>query len=204
MSWADTAPFSGTARCMNRKRGLALKTSRHRFILRIVIEMLMHTTGFDDHDIAGLPVDPATIMNVVTAPLEHEKHRAVQMAVLLAIGTRSVCLDMGFDRLPNRSRARALSRSCCNAAGRPSRACHGTKARAAVRAGPCQLAIGAFQSADESALLLPALPHHGRSRLCPAALRASRSSVLPAIGSNITGLIIASAGNALSRFEGEY
>ncbi len=39
----------------------------------------------------------AAVVHVVTAALEHIKHRAVEMSVLLAVGAGRVGLDVGFE-----------------------------------------------------------------------------------------------------------
>jgi hypothetical protein len=48
-------------------------------------------------DVAGLPIDAPPVMDIVAAPLDDVEHGAVQMPVLLAVRTRPVSLDMGFD-----------------------------------------------------------------------------------------------------------
>ncbi len=84
---------------MNRNSGFALNTSSTASFFRIVVEVLMHAAGLDDHDVAGLPVDPPAVMDVMAAALQHEEHRAVQMPVFLAERSRPIGLDMRFDRL---------------------------------------------------------------------------------------------------------
>jgi hypothetical protein len=46
--------------------------------------MLMHTVIFDNHDIASLPVDMPSVVDIVFAPLKRIEHSAVEMLMLLA------------------------------------------------------------------------------------------------------------------------
>src|SRR5213075_2909322 len=78
---------------------LGLEDQQHRLVFRIVVEVLMHTAGLDDHDVAGLPIDAPSVMDVVASTLDDEEDGAVEMSVLLAVCAWSVSFDMRLDRL---------------------------------------------------------------------------------------------------------
>ena len=63
--------------------------------------MLVHAAVLDDQRIAGFPWKRTAVMHVVALALQHEEHRAVHMAVLLAVAAGGKALHMGFDRLRN-------------------------------------------------------------------------------------------------------
>src|SRR6185503_18993955 len=88
------------------KQWLCLEHEQQGLVFRIVVEVLMHAPRFDDHDIAGLPRNFPAVMDIVTASLQYEEHRAVQMSVLLAIGAWSIGFDVGLDGLRDLSAAR--------------------------------------------------------------------------------------------------
>src|SRR6516164_6949836 len=64
----------------------------------------MDAAVFDAHPVAGLPGGVPAIVHVMAAALEHVEHRAVEVAVLLAVGPRRVGLDMRFHRLDDGGR----------------------------------------------------------------------------------------------------
>src|SRR5262249_19562725 len=89
---------------------------------------------------------------------EHVKARAVQVAVLLAIGARRVDLDVGLDRLHDIARLRADDVLAVER--RPA-----LPGQVAGRIDPrlldesfVEVAVGALERAYEGALLRPALP----------------------------------------------
>src|SRR4051812_5216295 len=121
----------------------------------------MHAAGFDDHDVAGLPIDAAAVMNVIAAPFDDEEHGAVQMAVLLAEGTGTIGFDMRLDGLANRCRAgRDAGFAVMLRPALPGLVAKRKHARLIEQVFG-QLAISAFERADKGALLRPALPYGG-------------------------------------------
>src|SRR5262249_32117866 len=50
-----------------------LEHQQDRLVLGIIVEVLMHAAVLDDHDVAGLPVDAAAVVDVVAAALDHVK-----------------------------------------------------------------------------------------------------------------------------------
>src|SRR5712671_1429834 len=119
----------------------------------------MHTAGLDNHDVAGLPVDAAPVMDIVAVSLDDVEDGAVQMAVLLAECARPVSFDMGLDRLSNGRRARrnaGLAEMLRPALPRLVAERQHARLTEQILG---QLAIGAFQGTHEGALFLPALPY---------------------------------------------
>src|SRR5262249_9943310 len=135
-----------------------LENQQDRFVVGIVVEVLVHASALHDHHVARLPVDPAAIVDVVAAPLEHVEHRAVEMAVLLPVGAGRIALDMGLDRLNDVGRSRrddvlAVERG----AALPRMIARGVDARLLQQL-LVDLAVGPFERPHEDALLRPALP----------------------------------------------
>src|SRR4051812_29810986 len=121
----------------------------------------MYAAGFDDHDLAGLPIDAAAVMDIVTAPFDDEEHGAVQMPVLLAECARAISFDVRFDRLANCGRSRSNpGLAVMLRPAFPGLVAEGQHARL-IEQVFCQLAIGTFERANEGALFRPALPHGG-------------------------------------------
>ena len=85
---------------------LGLQHEQDRLVVGVVVEVLMDAAVLDDHDVAGLPVDAAAVMDVMAAAFEHIEHGAVQVAVLLAVGAGRIGLDMRLDRLRDGRRLR--------------------------------------------------------------------------------------------------
>ena len=140
------------------KERLGLEHQQHRFVFRIVVEVLMHAPRFDDHDVAGLPVDAPAVVDVVAAPLDNEEHSAIQVAVLLAEGAGAIGFDVGLDRLADGGGARRnAGLAVMLRPALPGLVAEGEHARL-IEQVLGQFAVGAFQRTHEGALLLPALP----------------------------------------------
>ena len=143
---------------MNRNSGLALNTSRIASSSLRVVEVLMHAAVLDQHHVAGLPGNVAAVVHVMAVALEHVEHRAVEMAVLLAGGARRVGLDVRFDRLRDvdgLGRDHALA--VMSGAALPGHVLRREHPRLVDQL-LVEMAVGAFERADEGALLGPALP----------------------------------------------
>ena len=137
---------------------LGLEHQQHRLFVRRVVEVLMHAAVLDQHHVAGLPRNMAAVVHVMAVALEHVEHRAVEMAVLLAGGARRVGLDVRFDRLRDvdglrRDHALAVM-SGTALPGHVLRREHPRLIDQLL----VEMAVGAFERADEGALLGPALP----------------------------------------------
>ena len=140
------------------KERLRLHHEDDRLVVGIVVEMLVHTGVLDDQRVARLPVVADLVVHVVTLALQHEKDRAVHMAVLLAIAARGVDVDMAFDRLRDLHRLRIddlLAVIVRAALPLPVLGVIDARLREEFAN---ELAIGALERADEDALLGPALP----------------------------------------------
>src|SRR5262249_42107598 len=120
--------------------------------------VLMDATVLHDHHIAGLPGDMPAIVHVMAAALEHVEYRAVEVAVLLAVGPRRVGLDMRFHRLDNAGRLRTDHALAALAGAALSRHVAGRIDPLLLQQRLVEVTIGAFQRAHEGALLGPALP----------------------------------------------
>src|SRR6185312_12966351 len=111
------------------------------------------------HDVAGLPGDLAAVMDVVAAALDHVEHGAVEMAVLLAEGAGTIGLDVGLDRLGDlRVARRDADLAVVLGTALPGLGARVQHARLLEQL-LGQVAIGAFERADERPLLLPAFPN---------------------------------------------
>ena len=158
-----------------KEQRFCLEHQQHRFIFRIVVEMLMHAAGLDNHDVTGLPVDAAAVMDVIAAALQDKEHRAVEMAVLLPERTRAIGFNMGFDRLADGSRAGGDARFAVMLRAAFPRLVAKRKHARLLQQTAREFAVSPFQRAYEGALLLPALPHN---RLLPVVPRSRRAFVL--------------------------
>ena len=143
---------------MNRNSGLALNTSRIASSFGIVVEMLVDAAVLDDHHVAGLPGNVPAVVHVVAAALEHVEHRAVEVAVLLAVGAGRIGLDVRFHRLDDGGGLRADD-ALAELAGAalPRHLLRGIDALL-LEQRLVEMAIGAFERPHEGALLCPALP----------------------------------------------
>src|SRR5262249_44241385 len=137
---------------------LGFEHQENCFVLGIVVEMLMDATVLDDHHVAGLPGDVPAIVHVMAAALEHVEHRAVEVAVLLAVGLGRVGLDMRFHRLDNAGRLRADHALAELAGAALPRHLAGRIDPLLLEQRLVEVTVGAFQRAHEGALLVPALP----------------------------------------------
>src|SRR5262249_53435765 len=111
-----------------------------------------------DHDVARLPRDVAAVVHVVAAALEHVEHRAVEVAMLLAVGARRIGLDMRLQRLDDRGRLRT-DHALAELAGAafPRHLMRGVDPLL-LEQRLVEMAVGALECAHEGALLRPALP----------------------------------------------
>src|SRR5258706_2336282 len=139
-----------------------LEHQKDRLVVGVVVEVLMHAAVLDEHHIAGLPLDAAPVMDVMAASLDDVEAGRVQMPMLLAIGARGISLDMRFDRLRD-LRGGARRDDMLAIEVRPALPGHalGRDDTRLVQELFGQMAVGAFERADEGALLLPALPDDG-------------------------------------------
>src|SRR5947199_62630 len=78
----------------------ALWRAFHRHLARLNdVQLLMNTGIFHDHRIAGFPVDPPAIMDVMALALEDVKYRAIHVAMSLAVAARRETIDVTLNRL---------------------------------------------------------------------------------------------------------
>ena len=137
---------------------LCLEHQQDRLFLRIVVEVLVDAAVLDDHHVARLPGNVPAVVHVMAAALEYVEHRAVEVAVLLAVGTRRIGLDMRLHRLDDGGRLRADDALAVLAGASLPRHLLGGIDPLLLEQRLVEVAVRAFQRPHEGALLCPALP----------------------------------------------
>ncbi len=61
----------------------------------------MNATVLDDQRVTGIPVDPPSVMYVVSLAFQNVENGTVHVAVFLPVTTRRINVDVSFDRLCN-------------------------------------------------------------------------------------------------------
>src|SRR5262249_24978663 len=108
--------------------------------------------------VAGLPRNMTAVVHVVAVALEYIEHRAVEVAVLLPIGAGRIGLNVRLDRLRHRNGLRR-DHALAVVAG-PALPGHVLCRIDARRFEQrfVEMTVGAFERADKSPFLGPALP----------------------------------------------
>ena len=61
--------------------------------------MLVHAAVLDDQCVASLPVMTLAVMHIMALALKDEEHCAIHVAMLLAVTSGRVHVEVGFNRL---------------------------------------------------------------------------------------------------------